>query len=218
MIILKGNKTIEIDRNTLSSYIDKYTNVVIDLGTGDGKYVLKNAQKDKDTLYIGIDPSEKQLKVSSRDIQRKKINNAILAVGSIESLPSELKNTADKMVINLPWGTLLESISKPIDENINKIIELMKVGAALEIIFGYSSFLEKNETRRLGLNDMSLEYINNILIPRYKSLGLNINRCEEFNNNENSINTTWMKKLLYLRNKHNIRERNIYYLSFSKNN
>jgi len=93
-----------------------------------------------------------------------------------------------------------------------------KQRAALEIIFGYSSFLEKNETRRLGLNDMSLEYINNILIPRYKSLGLNINRCEEFNNNENSINTTWMKKLLYLRNKHNIRERNIYYLSFSKNN
>jgi len=49
MIILKGNKTIEIDRNTLSSYIDKYTSVVIDLGTGDGKYVLKNAQSNKKT-------------------------------------------------------------------------------------------------------------------------------------------------------------------------
>ena len=55
MKCVKGNKIIEIDKNELDQLVNAYEETVIDLGTGDGRFVYKNASANPKALFIGID-------------------------------------------------------------------------------------------------------------------------------------------------------------------
>ena len=53
----------------------KHNKTIIDLGTGDGRFVFKSAQANPNNLYIGIDPSEKQLQAYSKKINTNRLEN-----------------------------------------------------------------------------------------------------------------------------------------------
>jgi len=92
MKALKGNKLTEITQLEFLGLIKKFFRIEIDFGTGDGRFIYKNALSNLTTLYIGIDTNEKQMMKYSREIQRKKLNNALLILGSLELLPKELRS------------------------------------------------------------------------------------------------------------------------------
>lgn len=45
--------------------------VIVDIGTGDGRYVYRSARADPGRFYIGIDPQRKPLEKVSEKIYRK---------------------------------------------------------------------------------------------------------------------------------------------------
>lgn len=211
MKIIKGNKIQDLTKEELISLVstNDFKNIVIDLGCGDGRFIYKKALRDKNTLYIGVDPSEKQLEIYSKKANRKRLNNVLFILGSIEQLPSELKNIADKVFIILPWGSLLESIIKPNKDNIDNILSLLKekgmkedkkmekekkLEEKIEIIFGYAGELEQRETKRLDLPNLSEEYIKEEIIPMFK-LEYKLKRLEK--EDLRDIDTTWGKKLTF---------------------
>ncbi len=207
MKIIKGNKIQDLTKEELISLIGIYNfnKVVIDLGCGDGRFVYKKALGDKNTLYIGIDPSEKQLEIYSKKANRKRLNNVLFILSSIEQLPNELKNIANKIYIILPWGSLLESIIKPNKDNINNMLSLLKgneedkkieneVEEKVEIIFGYARELEQKEVARLDLPNLSEEYIKEKIIPMF-DLEYKLKRLEK--EDLRDIDTTWGKKLTF---------------------
>jgi 16S rRNA (adenine(1408)-N(1))-methyltransferase len=83
---------------------------VIDLGTGDGRYVTAVAV-DPDTFVVGIDASTAAMAESSRRAARPAgrggLPNALFVVAAAEALPAELCGLADVVTIHLPWGSLL---------------------------------------------------------------------------------------------------------------
>jgi 16S rRNA (adenine(1408)-N(1))-methyltransferase len=84
---------------------------VIDLGTGDGRYVLAAAAADPTRLVIGVDANADAMAESSRRAARPAarggLPNALFVVAAAEAPPPELAGIADTVVIQLPWGSLL---------------------------------------------------------------------------------------------------------------
>jgi 16S rRNA (adenine(1408)-N(1))-methyltransferase len=211
MKLVVGNNQKELTKEELEELVSKYSSVLVDLGTGDGRFVYKKALSNPNTLFIGIDPSEKQLQIYSKKALRSKLKNALFIVGSIENIPIETESIAHEININLPWGTLLESIVKPTKEIISKLSKLLKVGGEINITLGYTPELEPSETRRLDLPVIGNELIEDTITPLFKSCDLALKRARELDKKElKDIETTWAKKLNFGK------DRKIYNIIFKK--
>jgi len=195
MWIVKGNKKIQTGQKEFNGLTKGFETVIVDLGTGDGGFVYKNALENPKSFYIGIDPAEKQLKIYSKKAVRKKLKNVLFVVGSVEQIPNELNGRADYVYINFPWGTLLETVAKPIEENVNNIKGILKPEGQLEIVFGYSLELEPSETERLELPEIDTDYIRAVVVPSFKIAGFELKDLEEFDNNEEKLETTWNRRV-----------------------
>jgi len=180
--IVVGNKQKEI--NALPP---EFKRVEIDLGTGDGKFVYKKALENPETLFIGIDPSAKQLQIYSKKANRKKLENILFVIGSIEILPKELENSADKLYIILPWGSLLNNVVKPSKDTVKTLSDLLKENGEIEIIFAYDpSFDVRSDLPKIDDN-----YVRSTIIPVFNEIG----SCtlEE----PRITDSTWAKKLKF---------------------
>jgi len=209
MKIVLGNKLKEIHQQELKDIFDKFGNVEIDLGTGNGRYVYKRALKNPETLHIGVDPVEKQLRKYAKKAVRKKLGNALFVLGSVEILPEELKNIANKVTIILPWGSLLESVAKFNPKVIESIKNLIELDGTLLLVFGYNLLEEPTETERLGLEELNADYIKMELIPKYESSGFELLDFRELTKEElKEMDTSWSKKLSFGK------PRPIFYLKF----
>ncbi len=198
MEIVKGNKTLKITTNELNNLINKYNKVVLDMGTGDGRFIYKQALNTPTTFFMGIDPSEKQLKVYSKEANKKKLENVLFVVGSIENLPEELNTVKfDELYINLPWGTLLENIVKPTEITLNKLFNLSKVSGKIYITFGYTPETEPSEVSRLKLPEIDENYLKNIVIKKFEEY-FKLEKFEIIQKEQlKNLNTTWGNKLAF---------------------
>jgi 16S rRNA (adenine(1408)-N(1))-methyltransferase len=82
----------------------------VDLGTGDGRFVLAHAAAHPERLVLGIDASADGMMGASRRAAhpagRGGRPNATFAVSALEALPAELDGLADLVTVHFPWGTL----------------------------------------------------------------------------------------------------------------
>jgi 16S rRNA (adenine(1408)-N(1))-methyltransferase len=87
---------------------------VIDLGTGDGRFVLATAAREPRTLVVGLDADASRMTVASRRADRAPrkggLPNATFVVAPAEALPAELSGIADAVTIHFPWGSLLRGV------------------------------------------------------------------------------------------------------------
>ena len=61
---------------------------MIDLGTGDGRYVLRAADDQPDTLVVGLDANAAAMAAASRRATRRGVTpNALFAVAAAEHPP-----------------------------------------------------------------------------------------------------------------------------------
>ena len=105
--------------NSANSSCDNLSNltrgVIVDIGTGDGRFVYQGAKENPGRFYIGIDPNAKPLEKVSMKATRKPAKggarNVLFVQASVEDLPNELNNVADEIHIHFPWGSLLRSVA-----------------------------------------------------------------------------------------------------------
>ena len=85
--------------------------MLVDLGTGDGRFVLGTAVANPARLVIGIDPVADALAYASRraaaPARKGGLPNALFVAAAAESLPRDLHGVAERVTVNLPWGSLL---------------------------------------------------------------------------------------------------------------
>jgi len=175
----------------------KFDKNILDIGTGDGRYIYKSALNSQSTLYIGIDPAS-NLKEYQREINRKKLNNAILINSSIENFNPNINNFFDQINIILPWGNLLKYVVTVDTEFFSKIFNWLKKDSKLEIIFGFNEELEEKQTKRLNLSELT-EIEISFIKDKYLNLkGFELIEFKELTNKDlNNFETTWAKKLSF---------------------
>ncbi|MCX7749316.1 MAG: class I SAM-dependent methyltransferase [Clostridia bacterium] len=198
MRILRGKKIIEI--TSLDEWA-QYGRVVVDVGTGDGRFVYKLAKADQDALFIGVDSAAQNMMEYAAKVMKKPskggLSNVLYVVASAESLPEELTGMADKIHINLPWGSLLEGVVKCSDEIFDSIKKVVKpTGAELEICFTYSILYETGEMNRRELPELSLDYVKGALIPAYEKKDIEVEDISIITNEVlREYGTQWAKRL-----------------------
>lgn len=193
---VKGNSTELINREELENIVSSFSKVVVDLGTGDGRFVYKNAKANPQNFYIGIDPSEKLLQEYSRKANKDRLENTLFIRASIEMLPGGLKGIADELNINFPWGSLLGGIVNTKQKIIKNILFMLSENASINIVFGYSPTAEPTETDRLNLEKINRDVIEKEIIPEFESKGLRLVEIKELEKEElGNIESTWGKKL-----------------------
>jgi len=204
------NKQTEMSTEAFNTLAKSFNKVEIDLGCGDGRLVYKHALINPSTLYVGIDPAPKQTDEYAKKATRKKLNNLLYVVGSFELFPAELVGSADKLNIILPWGSLLQAVAKPSTETVKKLTSILKPNGNLEIIFGYDSELEPNQTDRLNLGEINENSIKTEILPVFEKGGFALNELSLMTTNElKQVESTWGKRISQRT------ERTIYHLLFS---
>ncbi len=176
MIVIQGNKQLKPSQEEISKLFQKYTKKILDLGTGDGRFTYKYALKEPKTLCVGVDPIASQMEEYSKIAVKKKVNNLMYVIGSLEVFPYELAETFyDEIYIIFPWGSILKNTIDPNYEKTGIIKRLIKENGVLTIVTGYNQEFEPGETQRLDLGVLDENKIKSHIAPIYKNeLGMEL--------------------------------------------
>jgi 16S rRNA (adenine(1408)-N(1))-methyltransferase len=143
---IRGKTSAEIDADGLAARVAGYGEVLIDVGTGDGRYVLHVARTRPTCFAIGVDACRDNL----RKVSRKAPPNALYVIANALALPGELSGMASKVTINFPWGSLLTG---PLDGEpmlLEGLLAIARPGAALEVSLNRGALAESGYTLENG--------------------------------------------------------------------
>jgi 16S rRNA (adenine(1408)-N(1))-methyltransferase len=173
-----GGKTDELDAEALRVRIAPYHGVLVDLGTGSGRFVYEAARRHPDLFCIGIDAAPGNVREYSARAHRKParggVANAMFARGAVEALPDELDGVATHVTVNLPWGSLLRAVVFADPLVMDNIRRMASPGAAVEVLFTYSSRYEPQMMDELGLPEPTSAYLEESLEPAYAEQGIRV--------------------------------------------
>jgi 16S rRNA (adenine(1408)-N(1))-methyltransferase len=174
--------------------------VVVDIGTGDGRFVSAAARANPNKFYIGIDANAKPLEKISMKATRKPskggLPNVLFVQAAIENLPAELNAAADEIHIHFPWGSLLRAVLVGDANVLENLRRICAPECLIEIIVGIDEERDKSEIERLELPRLSADYLANVLIPKYEAAGFKTLESGALDSSRwSKLETSWARKL-----------------------
>jgi 16S rRNA (adenine(1408)-N(1))-methyltransferase len=174
--------------------------VIVDIGTGDGRYVYRSARANPDKFYIGIDAQAKALeKVSERTHRNPKsggLHNVLFVHAPVEELPPELDHVASEIHIHFPWASLLRAVAVGDQDVLAGVRRIAASGAWLEVLIGVDEVKDSAEAGRLELPPLTEEFVRSKLAPRYAAAGFDVRESGIIPASDwPYIDTTWAKRL-----------------------
>ena len=100
---IQGKYAARIDAPALLGRLADYQEVLLDIGTGDGRFVRHMAAACPARFAIGVDACRENLRAHSRAAPA----NALYLIAEARALPHALDGQATAITINFPWGSLL---------------------------------------------------------------------------------------------------------------
>jgi 16S rRNA (adenine(1408)-N(1))-methyltransferase len=106
MECISGRRSLQVNATALAEQLNGYAQRLIDIGAGDGRFVLANARARPTVFALGIDACRENLRVA----WRRAPVNALFVIANALALPGELNGMATHITINFPWGSLLDGL------------------------------------------------------------------------------------------------------------
>ncbi len=195
MECIRGKTSAEIDADGLAARVVGYDGVLIDVGTGDGRYVLHVARTQPTCFVIGVDACRDNL----RKVSRKVGPNALYVIANALALPGELGGMASKITINFPWGSLLTGLLDGDLRLLEGLLAIARPGAVLEIGLNAGALSEAGYTLESGGA--------RVRQALYKG-GFDVGDLVRLDARElRQCHTTWAKRLAYGRDPRAVRLR-----------
>jgi len=185
METIRGRTSHELDFNGFAERLADYRHILLDLGTGDGRYVRCTAELHQDWFFIGVDACRENLLANSR----RKLPNALFVIASARALPQELKGVASHVTINFPWGSLLGSLLRSEGSLASRLLSVTRPFAGLDIRLNAEALITAGWTLESGADQ--IESIVNAVGWKTKSrswMDAHLLR---------SFPTTWAKRLAF---------------------
>ena len=174
--------------------------IVMDIGTGDGRYVSAAARENPNKFFIGIDanvkPLEKPSMKATRKVSKGGLPNAMFVQAAIESLPEEFAGVADEIHIHFPWGSLLGSVARGEAEILSSLRSIAAANCLLEVVIGVDTERDASEISRLDIPELTDTYFKNTLASRYNASGFHTIEIKQLSPEEwSGFETSWARKL-----------------------
>ena len=130
MHVVIGKQTRRIDTTAdIRAWAAPFQDVVVDLGTGDGRYVRHLAAAHPTVGWIGVDLCHANLRESAR----RAPTNALFVIADALAMPAPLHGMAGRVTIEFPWGSLLRGLVDGDRTLVDGIAALGKPGVALDL-------------------------------------------------------------------------------------
>ncbi len=106
MRALDGKNEIDFSGEDLAALARRFEAIDLDVGTGDGRFVLDLAERSPDRLVIGLDPVAETMGAAANRISRRRTrqDNALFVVASAEQMPPELCRHVRSRLRESPLG------------------------------------------------------------------------------------------------------------------
>ena len=147
MEVIVGKDSRNIDAAALAGRLGSHHDILLDVGTGDGRFVQAVARACPATFAIGVDACRENLRKTSRDA----LPNALYVIANALALPPELHGLANHVTINFPWGSLLAGLIEgaPLLDGLRTVI---RPGALLEVRLNAGALVEAGWSLEQGGN------------------------------------------------------------------
>lgn len=106
METIRCRASLHVDFAEFKEQLQTYNRVLLDLGTGDGRYVRTLAGSPPDWFVVGVDACRENL----REHSRLKLPNMLFVIAPAQNLPHDLAGLFSHVTINFPWGSLLDGL------------------------------------------------------------------------------------------------------------
>jgi 16S rRNA (adenine(1408)-N(1))-methyltransferase len=163
--------------------------VTVDLGTGDGRFVLAHASAHPDRLVVGIDASPEAMREASRRAARLAsrggLPNARFLVSAVDALPAGLDGFADLVTVHFPWGSLRDAAAGDDPTASARIGSLVRPGGSLRLVL--------SAAERDGIPGICPETV----ATAYAALGMTLAECRSATLDDAvAVHSSWGKRLL----------------------
>ena len=200
MRVLHQKAEIAMSADMLREKAAAFGSICLDIGTGDGKRLYRTAKAHPDTLFIGVDPVRENMLETAQKSAKKPakggLSNLILVISAVESLPQELYDIADEITVYFPWGSLLESVVKPIVSSLEQIRLTAVNGTSFTFITTYQDSYEGAEIEKRQLPALSRDYFEGTYHTALADAGFEITEIAELTADDvMQIGTQWAKRL-----------------------
>jgi hypothetical protein len=146
METIQGKKSLEVDFTGWKDGLANYNQIILDLGTGDGRYARILANEHPDWFVIGVDSCRENL----REHSRAKLQNLLFVIASAQELPHELDGLISHITINFPWGSLLESLLISDSKLMRGLKSVSRARASLDLRLNGGALAEAGKTLEAG--------------------------------------------------------------------
>lgn len=185
METIRGKASLDLDLTELKERLTDYNRIILDLGTGDGKFAFCHADKFPNHFVIGVDSCRENL----HEYSRAKLPNLLYIIASAQNLPRELNGLVSHIAINFPWGSLLESLLNGDSRLLCGLESISRSSASVDIRLNGGALTEAGWTLEAGA-----EQIYNNLIQT----GWQVNAPVLMNAHAlRAFPSTWAKRLVF---------------------
>lgn len=146
METIRGRKSLDIDSNGLKDRLANHDRILLDLGTGDGRYARTLAEEHPDWFIIGVDACRENL----REHSQAKLPNLLFIIARAQALPRELNGLVAHVTINFPWGSLLESLLIGDPKLIYGLKSVLRARSSLDLRLNGGALAESGKTLEAG--------------------------------------------------------------------
>jgi 16S rRNA (adenine(1408)-N(1))-methyltransferase len=146
METIRGRKSLEVDLIGLTDRLANYRHIVLDLGTGDGRYAHTLAESRSSWFVIGLDACRENL----REHSQSKLKNLLFIIANAQDLPRELDGLFSHITINFPWGSLLASLLTADPKLMCGLKSVSRPGASLHLRLNGGALVEAGKTLEAG--------------------------------------------------------------------
>jgi len=204
MEALRG-RTAAVDPNVWHERVLAADRVVVDVGTGDGRSVLRMARAEPNWLVIGLDANAERMAESARRAMRTAAKggapNAVFVVCLVEHSPDLLHAIADEVWVQLPWAGLLRGVVRGDEPVLRGIRSLCRPDARIGITVGTDIWRPPVPAEIADLAVITPDDLRGPLAQRYRRAGLELlaidERARDVTDPERaaSLTSSWHRRL-----------------------
>jgi 16S rRNA (adenine(1408)-N(1))-methyltransferase len=200
MRVVRGRSVVEVGEEAFAALLGRYRRLVVDVGTGDGRFPYALAKEHPEALVVGLDLGAENLRElshrASRRPERGGRPNVLYALAAAESPPAELAGRASEVHVTLPWGRLLEGVALGDPEVLAGLARLAAGGARLAILLNCEVWGETVPGEVHHLPAVTVEYARETLGPRFAAHGIALRDARMLTREEVArLQSTWAKRL-----------------------